>query len=161
MMAGVKNPTVKYKDGPDVSFLPSLVTENIPRTSETHIHARLDRVGIWFSMICAVHCMIMPIVLVLNPVLYLIRWSRTADVIVLGLAAGIGLTSCCLGFRHHRNPSPLLLVLAGVLMNGTGRLAGEAIGPLIAQTLIIAGPLLMAYGLWKDRRICKCKRGAK
>jgi hypothetical protein len=41
-------------------------------------------------------------------------------------------------------------------MNATGRFAALYLGPFLAQTLVIAGPLLMAYALWKDRRLCQC-----
>ena len=30
----------------------------------------------------------------------------------------------------------------------------------LAQTLVIAGPMLMAYALWKDRRLCQCNSHA-
>jgi hypothetical protein len=121
-----------------------------------HAHAKLDRLGIWLSALCAVHCMIMPVVLIFFPVMTWIRWSRMTDLIALGVAAVFGVGGCLLGRRHHRDATPLVLVLAGLTLNGTGRLAAMHLGPLLSQTLIIAGPLLMAYGMWQDRQLCKC-----
>ena len=121
-----------------------------------HTHAKLDRLGIWLSATCAVHCMVMPIVLIFFPVLSWIHWSRIMDALVLGVAAVFGLGGCLLSLRHHQDATPLCLVLAGLIMNATGRFAALRLGPFLAQTLVIAGPLLMAYALWKDRRLCQC-----
>jgi hypothetical protein len=78
------------------------------------------------------------------------------DAVVLGVAAVFGLGGCLLGLRHHHDMLPLGLVLVGLMLNATGRFAATSLGPYIAQTLIIAGPMLMAYGLWRDRHLCKC-----
>jgi hypothetical protein len=121
-----------------------------------HTHAKLDRLGIWLSAICAVHCMVVPIVLIFFPVMSWIHWSRIMDAIVLGVAAVFGLGGCLLGLRHHHDMIPLGLVLAGLVLNATGRFAAASLGPYLAQTLVIAGPMLMAYGLWRDRQLCKC-----
>lgn len=121
-----------------------------------HTHAKLDRLGIWLSAICAVHCMVMPIVLIFFPVISWIHWSRIMDAVVLGVAAIFGLGGCLLGLRHHRTAAPLTLVVVGLTLNTLGRFEATRLGPLIAQTLIIGGPMVMAYGLWKDRQLCRC-----
>ena len=120
-----------------------------------HTHAKLDWFGFWLSALCAVHCIVMPFVLVFFPVMSWIHWSRIMDVIVLGVAAVFGLGGCLLGLRHHRDAGPLCLVLVGLALNTTGRFAAPHLGPFLAQTLVIAGPMLMAYGLWRDWRLCK------
>lgn len=121
-----------------------------------HTHAKLDRLGIWLSAICAVHCMVMPIVLIFFPVMSWIHWSRIMDAVVLGVAAIFGLGGCLLGLRHHRTAAPLMLVITGLMFNAIGRFEAIRLGPFVAQTLIIGGPMVMAYGLWKDRQLCKC-----
>jgi hypothetical protein len=121
-----------------------------------HAHARLDRLGIWLSAICAVHCAVVPIVLIIFPVWSWVHWSRIMDVIVLSIAAVFGLGGCVLSLRHHRDATPLRLVVAGLLLNATGRFAAPYLGAFLAQTLVVAGPLIMAYGLWRDRRLCRC-----
>ena len=122
-----------------------------------HTHTRLDGVGLWLSGLCAVHCMVMPVVLIFFPVMSWIHWSRLADMIVLAVAAVVGLGGCGLGYRHHRSLTPLCFVSAGLVFNATGRLAGVALGPVLAQTLTAAGPLFMAYGMWRDRRACRTR----
>ncbi len=121
-----------------------------------HTHVKLDRLAFWLSAICAVHCMVIPIVLILFPVVTWIHWSRIMDVVALSVAAVFGLGGCTLSLRHHRDFSPLSLVITGLMLNATGRFASSHLGPFLAQTLIVGGPLMMAYGLWKDRRLCRC-----
>jgi hypothetical protein len=100
--------------------------------------------------------MVMPIVLIFFPVMSWIHWSRIMDALVLGVAAVFGLGGCLLSLRHHGDARPLCLVLTGLIMNATGRFAALQLGPFLAQTLVIAGPMLMAYALWKDRHLCQC-----
>jgi hypothetical protein len=143
-------------------FVPIAETSHAPLRplgacdAPVHTHAKLDRLGIWLSAICAVHCMVVPIVLIFFPVMSWIHWSRIMDAIVLGVAAVFGLGGCLLGLRHHHDVTPLGLVLVGLMLNATGRFAAASFGPYLAQTLVIAGPMLMAYGLWRDRQLCKC-----
>ncbi len=129
--------------------------------AHVHTHAKLDRLGIWLSAACAVHCMVVPIVLIFFPVMSWIHWSRIMDVIVLGVAAVFGLGGCLLSLRSHRDVVPLSLVVIGLAVNSMGRFAGPRLfGPFLSQTLIIAGPMVMAYGLWRDRQLCKCANPA-
>jgi hypothetical protein len=121
-----------------------------------HTHAKLDRLAFWLSGVCAVHCMVMPIVLIFFPVMTWIHWSRMMDVIAISVAAVFGLGGCILSLRYHRDFVPLVLVITGLTLNATGRFASVSLGPFLAQTLVVGGPLLMAYGLWRDRRLCRC-----
>jgi len=123
----------------------------------THTHAKLDRLGIWFSAICAVHCMVLPIILISFPVLSWAHWSRLMDAVVLGVAAVFGLGGCLLGMRHHQSAAPLALVVVGLALNTTGRFGASHLGAWLAGTLVISGPMVMAYGLWRDRQLCKCR----
>jgi hypothetical protein len=119
-----------------------------------HAHTKLDRFGIWVSTICAVHCLLMPFVLVLFPLLAWAHWTRRADLTVFTIAALIGLLACLLSLRHHREWTPLSLVITGIILSSIGRFAGVHLGPLVAQTLLVSGPLLMGYGMWKNQRLC-------
>ena len=105
-------------------------------------------------MVCAVHCLLMPFVLVLFPLLAWAHWTRRADLTVFTIAALIGLLACLLSLRHHREWTPLYLVIAGIVLSSIGRFAGVHLGPLVAQTLLVSGPLLMGYGMWRNQRLC-------
>ena len=121
-----------------------------------HAHAKLDRLGMWFSIVCPVHCLVMSIVLIFFPVISWISWSSKLDVMALSIGAVFGLGGCLLSLRQHRDLRPLCLVVAGLALNAVGRFARLQLGPHLSLILIVDGPLLMAYGLWKDRRLCQC-----
>lgn len=121
-----------------------------------HAHVKLDRLAFWMSAICAVHCMVMPIVLIFFPVMTWIHWSRMMDVIALSVAAVFGLGGCILSLRQHRDFLPLYLVFTGLVVNATGRFASNYLGQFLAQTMVAGGPLMMACGLGRDRRLCRC-----
>ena len=128
-----------------------------------HTHAKLDRLGMWLSAICAVHCAVVPVLQTFLPVLMLmkwIRWSRTMDIVTIGVAAIFGLGGCLLGLRHHRNFAPIRLVIAGLLLNITGRFGAVYLGPYVTPSLLVAGAMVMAYGLWRDRQLCRCTNPA-
>ena len=125
-----------------------------------HTHAKLDRLGIWLSAICAVHCAVVPVAQIFFPVLLMmkwIRWGRAMDVVTIGVAVVFGLGGCLLGLRHHHNLVPLRLVMAGLLLNVIGRFGWRYLGPYVTPSLLVAGALVIAYGLWRDRQLCKCK----
>jgi hypothetical protein len=121
-----------------------------------HTHAKLDRLGMWFSIICPIHCLVMSIVGISFPVISWINWGSKLDVIALSIGAVFGLGGCLLSLRQHRDLRPLCLVVAGLALNAVGRFARLQLGPHLSLILIVDGPLLMDYGLWKDRRLCKC-----
>jgi len=124
-----------------------------------HTHVKLDRLGIWLSAICAVHCAVVPVAQIFFPVLLMmkwIRWGRAMDVVTIGVAAVFGLGGCLLGLRHHHNLTPLRLVMAGLLLNVIGRFGWMYLGPYITPSLLVAGALVIAYGLWRDRQLCRC-----
>ena len=79
------------------------------------------------------------------------------DAVVLGVAAVVGLGGCLLGRRHHQSAEPLALVVVGFALNTTGRFGASHLGAWLAGTLVISGPMVMAYGLWRDRQLCKCR----
>jgi hypothetical protein len=82
------------------------------------------------------------------------------DFVMLGVAAIFGLGGCLLGLRHHRNLTPFRLVIVGLLLNVTGRFGSTYLGPYVTPSLLVAGPLVMAYGLWRDRQLCRCTNPA-
>ncbi len=90
------------------------------------------------------------------------NWKKIlSGAAIVILAAVFGLGGCLLSLRSHRDVVPLSLVVIGLAVNSMGRFAGPRLfGPFLSQTLIIAGPMVMAYGLWRDRQLCKCANPA-
>jgi hypothetical protein len=91
----------------------------------------------------------MPVVLAAQPLFHWFRISRVLDNVMLAVAVVVGLLVCLRNLRQHRDLGPLTLVLGGLVAVGGGRY-------FVWPPLITAGPLIMAYGLWLNRRLCHC-----
>ena len=98
----------------------------------------------------------MPLVLMSGALFSWIGLSRKTEWVLLAVSASIGLTGCLMSLRRHRDFTPLSLLLAGVLLTLGARLGNSMLGLFLTMTLVVAGPLMMAYALWLDRRCCGC-----
>ncbi|MBN9385703.1 MAG: MerC domain-containing protein [Chitinophagaceae bacterium] len=77
-----------------------------------------DILGISASIICAIHCAILPLLLVSLPVLGVnIIHNAAFEYGMIVLAFLVGSLALLHGFRHHhRHPGPWLLFTAGLLL---------------------------------------------
>lgn len=129
--------------------------ENTPAGDSYQSPEQLDRVGAMASLICAVHCAIMPLIVTLLPLLGLsfLADSRVEWALV-GLSAVLGVTSLCLGYREHRSRRALGVLGAGLSLLALGRiLEGMHIGPW-GVPLVVLGGLLMAGAHLLNRKLC-------
>lgn len=81
----------------------------------------LDRLGIFMSMACAIHCMLLPFLTLFSTlgVLSIIQSPRFEWGIV-ALTVGIASWSLGKGIRVHRNSLPLILAVLGFTCIGIG-----------------------------------------
>ena len=111
-----------------------------------------DLLGQALSLICLVHCIATPVVLMLAPALagFLGGWHPVLLVGVVGTAAWAFIP----GYRFHRNNSVLLLALGGVALLGTGVTFFH--DNFLAETaMTVAGAGLMLWAHWKNRQLAK------
>ncbi len=87
-------------------------------------HINLDALGFSASAICAVHCLLMPFVITLLPVIglsFLAHPAFEATLIVSGLI--IGALSLSHGYlKHHHNLAPVLTLSVGFAIIAIGHL---------------------------------------
>lgn len=81
----------------------------------------LDRVGMTGSLLCALHCALLPVVLVVLPSVGLALWldDRVEYTFVI-VASLLGATSLLRGFRAHRVALALMLLTPGLALLWTG-----------------------------------------
>lgn len=75
----------------------------------------LDRIGATGSLLCAIHCALLPLLIAVLPSLGVAAWlgSGFEEGFVL-FATGLGLFSMALGYRRHRAVQALSLMLPGL-----------------------------------------------
>src|SRR6478672_13966793 len=75
----------------------------------------LDRVGATGSMLCAIHCALMPLVIVLLPWLGIATWlGRDFERAFVAFATLLGLFTLLWGYRLHRAVRALGLLVPGL-----------------------------------------------
>jgi len=105
----------------------------------------LDRVGATGSMICAVHCAALPVVLVLAPAFGAWFGSPTFEVGFIAFASVLGLTSLILGYRQHRVHRALQFLLPGIALLWSAVLIDALhAGPIVHAVAMATGGSLLA-----------------
>lgn len=84
-------------------------------TREVQAIEKVGKAGNFISIACAIHCMLVPLLFVLLPVIgagfVLSGWFEFT---ILGVAIGISLFSLCWGFRVHRKTRVFALLAVAI-----------------------------------------------
>ncbi|MBC8139422.1 MAG: MerC domain-containing protein [Fibrella sp.] len=121
-----------------------------------HGTADLDQVGMTASLICAVHCALMPMAVTLLPLVGLdFLAHESAEWMLLGLSLLIGCGSIWLGFREHRRRHALLVLAIGFALLVTGRIAEARDSELPGVFLVVLGGMAVAGAHFVNRRLCQ------
>lgn len=105
----------------------------------------LDRIGATGSLLCAVHCALLPVLIALLPSIGLAAWQN--DGVELGFvlfASAIGFYSLVQGYRRHRTGRALTLLVPGLAILWTGILYEPLHHALVAHaaTMTLGGTLV-------------------
>ncbi|NLR64707.1 MerC domain-containing protein [Chitinophaga varians] len=118
----------------------------------------LDMIGIGASMICAVHCALLPLVFAALPLLGMeITENTLLEYCLLLFSFGIGVLALGQGYlRHHRRLLPLLLFIAGFALLLAGHFWTAAASWEYTLICIGAGAIVGAHLLnQRHRRYCR------
>lgn len=104
-----------------------------------------DRVGVFGSLLCAVHCALMPLLLAALPAFGLgLTGLADIDQMVVVFATVLGVTSLTLGFRRHRTFRAWVLLVPGLLLVWAGSFTSLHDHSAAHVLLMVAGGLLIA-----------------
>ena len=116
----------------------------------------LDRLGIWISGLCALHCLAIPVLPLLASSMFGQIWFERT---ILSLSILIGSVALISGaLKYHGRYYPLLLLLAGGSIYWFKDMFGEAGEPFT----ITVGAALIITGHWINLKLCRkcrCCRG--
>jgi len=94
-------------------------------TSAQHPWSWLDRLGMGMAMICAVHCLLTPILVVLLPIIATSFWvDESFHIWMLSFVAPLTAFSFFMGCRKHHDGLLILLAITGIAF----LLVGIAVG---------------------------------
>jgi hypothetical protein len=121
--------------------------------------SKLDNVGMTASVLCAIHCAVVPMLITTLPLIGLgflanpfLEWSMIIFALFIGFYA-IGLSY----FRTHHKPLPVFLLIAGFLIIIIGHLF--VTGWHEALILPIGGLLIATAHFFNFRYTGMCKQG--
>ena len=131
--------------------------------------ATLDRTGTALSAICAVHCVLMPLVLAVIPLgIFSFLAAPGFEAVIFASAAIIAAWSACWGWFRHGNSKVVLLFAFSLALFGGTRLLFDhdhaaAHGHLAVHESVLlgVGGALLAVSHWLNHRLCRsCQRCA-
>ena len=133
------------------------------QTEKAHKHVdtvTLDRFGMILSVICLIHCLITPLLLISLPILarYYLAHPMFHLMIAL-LIVPVGLMAFYSGYKHHRNKTVLLLGIPGLfIIAAIPYLVHEMHYPIPEAIVMTLGSVMMLSAHWINRKSCKtCK----
>lgn len=115
-----------------------------------------DSIAIGASALCLVHCLLLPMAMLLVPTLAaLLTIPESFHAAVFAIAVPTSLAALWLGYRRHRFRRPALLAAIGLALLGAGLLA--ALSERAETALTVLGSILLALGHvqnWGALRAC-------
>lgn len=122
-------------------------------------HKPLDKTSIWLALVCALHCLLVPVLL---PTLSLMGLSFLGmlwlERLVLSVSLLIGGLAVIIGMRHHRSLIPLLMLSAGGLLYFNKHAFSHEIeyGMIIVGSVFIVSAHVLNLHLCRVRKVADC-----
>ena len=112
----------------------------------------LDKLGISASLLCAIHCALVPLVLPLVSSLGLsFLWSHEFELFMIALAAVVGLWALSHGYRHaHRSLLPFTVFGIGMAIILASKIW---INPAYEFLVLPAGAMLIVAAHWRNWKL--------
>ncbi len=119
---------------------------------------RLDKAGATASLLCAIHCAAMPLIITLLPFIGLSFLAHeSTEWALLFASAAIGVTSLCWGYREHRSNRALAVLSLGLTLLFCDRVLEENGIGWGAAAMVLGGCTVAASHL-VNRALCRMCR---
>lgn len=117
----------------------------LPPAAPRRFAVLVDRIGATASMLCAVHCALLPFVLGVLPLIGLgFLAGHTFERIFVACAAVLAAGSIFLGYRRHRRPQALFLMLPGIALLVLGIVVDIDLHLVVHTVTVVCGGVLVA-----------------
>jgi len=118
----------------------------------------LDNLGIAASVICLIHCLAMPFLLAMLPMLGLsfldteeAHWVLAACILLFAMVAIFP------AYLKHKKPSILAAMIVGMILVVFGAFFAEhTLGHAYEMPLLVVGNLILVATHWRNRSLIKC-----
>lgn len=125
---------------------------------------KLEKVGFWSSIVCAVHCTLVPVATIGFPIIgFSLVSTELFEWILLSLSLIMGLTSLCFGFRKHKSLRAFSFLTIGFALVVVARLLHEHNSKVgfhfdYVNCMLILGGILISMSYFINNKLCaNCK----
>ena len=116
-------------------------------------HELVDTTGACLSVACAIHCLAMPFLIAVLPLIGLgFLANERAELVLISGAIALAIGSLAWGVRHHRRWRAFLILMVAVVFIATARTAVEGTFEVVFYSI---GGLLIASAHLVNRHLCK------
>ena len=113
----------------------------------------VDNTGACLSIACAIHCLAMPLLVAVLPLIGLsFLATERAELILITGAIGLAIGSLAWGVRHHRSWRALLILIVALAFIATARTAVEGTFEVVFYSI---GGILLASAHLVNRHLCR------
>lgn len=116
-------------------------------------HEHLDKVGATLSVICAIHCVLTPIILIALPLVGLgLLADEKWEIAFLILSGALATGSNCWGYAKHKNFGPIGILSIAIALLIAGHMMDKHI-------IAGFGGICVAFSHWFNYKLChSCKK---
>lgn len=124
----------------------------------SRLHAVLDRIGATGSMLCAIHCALLPVAIAALPALGVgLLADHRVEAGFIAFASLLGVVSLVWGWRRHRHVAALRLLLPGLALLWLGLLLPPLHDSRLWHALVMtAGGALVGLAHVRNLRLNHC-----
>jgi len=112
----------------------------------------VDNTGACLSVACAIHCIAMPLLITILPLIGLgFLANERAELVFITGTIGLAIGSLAWGIRHHRSWRAFLILLVALVFITTSRTAVEGTFEVVFYS---TGGILLASAHLVNRHLC-------
>ncbi len=123
--------------------------------NQTRIQELTDYTSLFFAGVCAVHCFVVPVALILFPVVgsaVAFEFEEVFHELMLFAVIPISTIAVFLGCRRHKDLSVIVLVVVGLCFILAGIFATTG---YMEYVLAFIGAFIMIFGHLRNFRLCR------
>ncbi len=130
----------------DMQVIPATARRSAaPAATRRRLAGAVDRLGATASLLCAVHCALLPFVLALLPLVGLgFLAGHTFERVFVACAAALASASILAAYLRHRRPQALLLMVPGIVLLLFGVAVNIDVHVLVHTVAVVCGGVLVA-----------------
>jgi hypothetical protein len=114
--------------------------------------ARIDRVGTGVSLVCARHCLTLPVLVSVRPLAGAeVLLGGSLEVLFIAASVALATGSLCWGFQRHRRWQVFIVLSAALSMIAVGRFLASEPYELM---FVVMGAVVLAGGHLLNRYLC-------